>query len=186
MSIRIETDRLIIRTPVMDDAEMIQHAKIAAWNDLQLWMSWAVSGSESIEAVREHFIATAEQKNHLIAIEKDSGEFVLSTGATPMDTAERQYEVGYWAARNMRGKGYATEASNAVIRYAFDVLDAPAVYISHYEGNIPSRRVIEKLGFVKTGLRDEKHARCLDGTLLDVHEYIMRDKDTLPPLDVRW
>ena len=79
-----------------------------------------------------------------------------------------------------------TEASNAVIRYAFDVLDAPAVYISHYEGNIPSRRVIEKLGFVKTGLRDEKHARCLDGTLLDVHEYIMRDKDTLPPLDVRW
>lgn len=186
MSIKIETDRLILRTPVMDDAEMIQAAKLAAWDDLQHWMSWAVAGSETIEALRAHFIAGAIEKNHLIALEKDSGRFVLSTGATPMEGRERQFEVGYWAARTMRGKGYATEASNAVIRYAFDALKADAIYICHYEGNEPSRNVIEKLGFTKTGVVPDAHTRPIDGATLDKHEYIMRDPSVLPPLYVRW
>jgi RimJ/RimL family protein N-acetyltransferase len=186
MSIRIKTDRLILRTPVLDDAEMIQRAKIEAWPDLQQWMSWAVSGSETIEALREHFIAGALEKNHLIAITKDNGRFVLSTGATPMAVEHRQFEVGYWAARDMRGKGYATEASNAVIRYAFDMLEADAVYICHYEGNEPSRNVIDKLGFAKTGVAVGAHTRCTDGAVLDKHEYIMRDPAVLPALDVWW
>lgn len=186
MVIYIETHRLIIRTPVMDDADMIQQAKIAAWEDLQRWMSWAVSGSETIEALRAHFIAGAVEKNHLIALEKDSGKFVLSTGATPMETSEKQFEVGYWAARDMRGRGYATEASNAVIRYAFAALAADAVYICHYEGNRPSQNVIEKLGFTKTCVVKDAHTRCTDGALLDKHEYIMRDPAVLPELFVRW
>lgn len=186
MSIRIETERLIIRTPVMDDADMIQESKTAAWEDLQRWMSWAVDGTETIEALREHFIAGATEKNHLIAVTKEDGRFVLSTGATPMPAEDRQFEVGYWAAREMRGKGYATEASNAVIRYAFDVLGANGIYICHYEGNEPSRNVIEKLGFAKTGVAKNAHTRATDGALLDKHEYIMRDPAVLPPLDVHW
>lgn len=186
MSIRIETDRLILRTPVQADADMIQYAKLAAWNDLQHWMSWAVAGSETIEALREHFIAGAVEKNHLIAIEKSSGRFVLSTGATPMDVHERQFEVGYWTAQDMRGNGYATEASNAVIRYAFDALQADAIYICHYEGNKPSQKVIKKLGFTKTGVVPDAHTRPIDGAVLNKHEYIMRDLSMLPPLNVRW
>ena len=165
---------------------MIQRAKIAAWDDLQRWMSWAVDGSETIEALREHFIAGASEKNHLIAIEKNSGRFVLSTGATPMPDKERQFEVGYWAAREMRGHGYATEAANAVIRYAFQVLGANSVYICHYEGNAPSQNVIEKLGFTKTGVVKNAHTRCTDGVLLDKHEYIMRDPAVLPALRGEW
>lgn len=185
MSIHIETDRLILRTPVLDDAEMIQRAKIEAWPDLQQWMSWAVSGSETIEALRENFIA-GTKNNHLIALEKDSGRFVLSTGATPMPVEHKQFEVGYWAARDMRGKGYATEASNAVIRYAFGVLAADCVYICHYEGNEPSHNVIKKLGFTKTGVAKAVCTRATDGALLDKHEYIMTDAGVLPALDVRW
>ena len=186
MSIRIETERLIIRTPVMEDAAMIQVAKTAAWEDLQRWMSWAVDGSDTIEALREHFITGATEKNHLIAVRKEDGRFALSTGATPMPGIDGQFEVGYWAARDMRGKGFATEAANAVCRYAFTVLNAGGIYICHYEGNEPSRNVIEKLGFVKTGVAKAAHMRCTDGAVLDKHEYIMRDPAVLPALDVRW
>lgn len=186
MPIRIETERLVIRTPVMEDAAAIQAAKIAAWDDLQQWMSWAVPGSETIVALRAHFIADAESKNHLIAVRKTDGAFVLSTGATPMDGRPGVFEVGYWAAREMRGCGHATEASNAVIRYAFAVLGAAAVYICHYAGNAPSRRVIEKLGFAKTGVVRAAHVRALDGAALDKHEYLMQNPDALPPLIARW
>lgn len=185
MSIYIETPRLIIRTPVMDDAEMIQHAKTAAWEDLQRWMSWAVDGSETIEALREQFIAN-KKNNHLIALEKDSGNFVLSTGSTPMPDQQGHFEVGYWAARDMRGKGYATEATNAVIRYAFAMLDAGCVYICHYNGNGPSQNVIQKLGFTPTGVVWAAHTRPTDGAVLDKYEYIMTDPAVLPPLDVDW
>lgn len=186
MSIHIETKRLIIRTPVMEDAEMIQRAKIAAWDDLQLWMSWAVAGSETIEALREQFIAGAVEKNHLIAITKDTRDFVLSTGATPLPDKDSQFEVGYWAAREIRGKGFATEAANAVCRYAFGALNADRIYICHYEGNEPSRNVIQKLGFTKTGVAKAAFTRSTDGAVLDKHEYIMRDPSVLPPLDVEW
>lgn len=185
MSIYIETPRLIVRTPVMEDVPMIQAAKIVAWNDLRKWMSWAVPGTETIEALHG-FIEGAEEKNHLIAVTKKDGRFVLCTGATPIDGQDRQFEVGYWAARDMRGHGYATEASNAVIRYAFNALGAAEIYICHYEGNAPSRNVIEKLGFAKTGTVAGAHMRDIDGAVLDKHEYAMRDPAVLPDLDVQW
>ena len=184
MTIYIETPRLIIRTPILEDVAMIQAAKLAAWNDLQKWMSWAVPGTETVEALRNHFIASAEEKNHLIAVTKDDGIFVLCTGATPIK--DGQFEVGYWVARDMRGHGYAAEASNAVIRYAFDTLGAAEIYICHYEGNVPSQKVIEKLGFTKTGVEAKAHKRNLDGAVLDKHEYIMQDPAVLPDLEVRW
>lgn len=184
MSIYIETPRLIVRTPVIDDIDRIQAAKIAAWNDLRLWMSWAVPGTETLEAMHG-FIAFAKEKNHLIAVTKDKGEFVLCTGATPL-TDKGSFEVGYWAAREMRGHGYATEASNAVIRYAFSALKAAEIYICYFEGNAPSRNVIEKLAFQKTGIVPKAHTRDIDGAVLDKHEYIMRDLSVLPDLDVQW
>jgi RimJ/RimL family protein N-acetyltransferase len=184
MSIYIETPRLIVRTPVLGDIDMIQTAKMAAWDDLRLWMSWAVPGSDTVEALRDHFIAGAEEKNHLIALTKEDGSFVLCTGATPMK--QDTFEVGYWTAKNMRGHGYAAEASNAVIRYAFATLEAKAIYICHYEGNIPSWKVIEKLGFKKTGVVAQAHTRSIDGAVLDKHEYIMCDPAILPDLDVIW
>lgn len=184
MSIYIETPRLIVRTPVIDDLLMIQTAKTAAWNDMQLWMSWAVAGAETLESTRS-FISFAEEKNHLIAVTKNEGHFVLCTGATPL-ADKGSFEVGYWAARDMRGLGYATEASNAVIRHAFSVLNAAEIYICHFEGNKPSRKVIEKLGFTKTGIVPKAHTRDIDGAALDKHEYVMRDPAVLPALDVRW
>ena len=186
MSIYIETPRLIVRTPVLGDINIIQTAKMAAWDDLRLWMSWAVPGSETVEALRDNFIAGAEEKNHLIAVTKEDGTFVLCTGATPIDDQDQKFEVGYWAARNMRGHGYATEASNAVIRFAFNMLNAAEIYICHYEGNKPSQNVIEKLGFTKTGVVAQAHTRSIDGAVLDKHEYIMRDPAILPDLDVIW
>ncbi len=186
MSIRIETPRLILRTPVMGDAEMIAAAMKPVWHDLQLWMSWSFDGANEPEAIRKNFIGPAVEAAHLIGLCKDSGSFVISTGMTPNKDIPGQHETGYWVAKDFLRKGYATEATNAAIRYGFNAMNVGKVYISHYEGNDPSRGVIEKLGFTKTGLRETKHARCLDGTPLDVHEYMMTDPSVLPALDVRW
>jgi len=89
-------------------------------------------------------------------------------------------------ARKYAGQGMATEAANAAIRYAFGHLGAKAIRIGYFDGNEPSRRIVEKLGFQKTGVAQLGATRCLDGTKLDRHEYILTTPHALPELDVSW
>jgi len=80
----------------------------------------------------------------------------------------------------------ATEATNAAIRYAFGHLGANAVSIGYFDGNEPSRRIVEKLGFQKLGIAQQAATRPLDGTKLDRHEYILTSPKALPDLNVSW
>ena len=60
-------------------------------------------------------------------------------------------ELGYWYGRPFWGQGYATEAAQAVVEHAFDVLGATALTSGFYVDNPASGRVLEKLGFKQTG-----------------------------------
>jgi RimJ/RimL family protein N-acetyltransferase len=60
-------------------------------------------------------------------------------------------ELGYWYDKSFWGRGYASEAAEAVVSHAFDVLGAAALTSGYYVDNPASGRVLEKLGFQKTG-----------------------------------
>lgn len=178
----IETDRLIIRPVRLADVPEIQAAKEEVWAELQTWMSWAYDDQKPQSAM-EGFIAglsPARPFDVAACFAKDNGKFAVMGGI--MDDGSGVFATGYWCALSQRGKGYATEATNAAIRYAFEALDAKGVNINYYDGNDASRRVIEKLGF--TYVRTDKggHLRCSDGVPLDVHRFTMTDPAVLPPL----
>lgn len=182
----IETPRLIIRSRTLADADDIQAAKEAVWPELQTWMSWAYDsefGKDALLRTIHASIAKNDPAEFLIGRCKPLGAFAVSTG---INLNDGHYETGYWVAKDFLGKGYATEAANAVIRYAFNVMGIGEMHITYYEDNDKSRRVIEKLGFTKLRTEPKAKARCSDGVLLDVHRYVMTDPSVLPPLDVRW
>lgn len=56
-------------------------------------------------------------------------------------------EVGYWTEEASNGKGYATEATAALVRIAFEILGIERVEIHCATLNEPSSRIPEKLGF---------------------------------------
>ena len=60
-------------------------------------------------------------------------------------------EMGYWIARAHWGRGYATEASRALIDIA-RTLGFPQLEGSHFVDNPASGRVLEKLGFQPLGI----------------------------------
>jgi RimJ/RimL family protein N-acetyltransferase len=60
---------------------------------------------------------------------------------------EGAVELGYWIAEEYWGKGYAFEASGALIKRAFDELGVNEIYASYRLENNQSKRVLEKLGF---------------------------------------
>jgi RimJ/RimL family protein N-acetyltransferase len=110
---------------------------------------------------------------------------VIWTGLHRIDWARRKFEIGYWVRQSAMGQGYATEATNALTRYAFDVLGAQRVEIDHAEGNEASGKVITKLGFAFESAR--KNALLLPGGVItDARSYARVDKSDLPPLDVQW
>ena len=57
------------------------------------------------------------------------------------------------ARREDRGKGYGTDAAVVLLRYAFRELGLYRVSASTAEYNAPGQRSLEKLGFVKEGVR---------------------------------
>src|SRR5580698_8122349 len=179
----IVTPRLLLRPPTLDDLDSIQAAKEDAWNDLQLWMAWAFDNQRSREALENSIRRVMDYQSQagigLAGFHKINGDFVVRTALDLTDEAD-VYETGFWLAPKYAGQGMATEAANAAIRYAFAHLGAKAITIGHFDRNEPSRRIVEKLGFQKLRVAHNAATRCLDGTKLDRHEYILTSPDGPP------
>ena len=62
----------------------------------------------------------------------------------------RIFELGFHVCADHWGKGIATEAARAVIAFAFDELQASALFAGHHPENVASRRTLERLGFRHT------------------------------------
>ena len=61
-------------------------------------------------------------------------------------------EIGYWYGVPFWGRGYATEAAQALIDFAFNDLAADGFEGGARVSNPASRRVLEKCGYVWTGV----------------------------------
>lgn len=60
-------------------------------------------------------------------------------------------ELGYGIGEEYRGLGYATEAVETILTWAFDQPGVTAVAAETEAGNAASRRVLEKCGFLPAG-----------------------------------
>ena len=74
---------------------------------------------------------------------------VRLAGALP--APDHQAELGYWTAKEQRGKGYTAEAGRAVCAWAFESLGAERVEWYAEAGNEGSRAVALKIGFRMEG-----------------------------------
>lgn len=181
----IETGRLILRNVMPGDGAAMFAAKEESFAELNKWMPWAkeLGTAEDYEiVVRENHAEFILRTDIMIAgFEKATGKFVIGTGLHRIKWDTSYFEIGYYVRTSETGKGFACESTNALIRYAFNALSAKKVGICHVDGNIGSQRVIEKLGFQKTGyIADD--AILNDGTRAGRHWYARYDDKNLPPL----
>jgi len=85
-------------------------------------------------------------------------------GAIGLMRIKDQVELGYWISRPCWGLGFATEAGRAMIEIADHALGLEEVRASVFAGNVGSRVVLEKLGFVQTG-QTLRHCAARDATV---------------------
>ena len=70
-------------------------------------------------------------------------------------------EIGYGISEEFRGKGFAAEAVDAAVNWALGQPDVKRVEAETEPDNIASQRVLEKCGFIPTGVIGEEGPRFI-------------------------
>lgn len=81
----------------------------------------------------------------MVVFELATNDLIGCCGLRPYKINE--YAIGFHLRPEFWRHGYAAEAANAVIEYAFTVLKAEKLFAGHNPNNIKSRKLLEKLGF---------------------------------------
>lgn len=102
--------------------------------------------------IAEHLTAFLKDERISFAIRLRE-ELIGCIGLTIFRTDDRA-ELGYWIAEPHWGNGFATEAAETCVRYAFESLGLHKISAHHYQNNPASGRVMEKIG-----MRPEGHLR---------------------------
>lgn len=89
--------------------------------------------------------ADAELSARFAITLRDSAEFCGGVGMR-LELDHHRAELGYWLGVPYWGRGYATEAANAMVRYGFDTLGLNRIYAQHVRENPASGRVLQKIG----------------------------------------
>ena len=140
------TPRLILRQPQITDSA----ALCAQFSDFEVAkMTASVAHPYPLHAAEMWLLCYPSARRrglrHSFAIQHD-GKMIGIISLFRADS-QAQWELGYHIARDVWGRGFATEAARAVLDYAYDSLCAAQVGAGIYTDNPASHRVIIKLGF---------------------------------------
>lgn len=143
---RLETERLVIRPWAPED-----RAPLAAITQDPEVMHFVHGGKPYTEQELDEFFARHERQLREFGVcmgalvEKSSGRLVGVTGVQPLGTTG-DLEIGWWLARAVWGRGYATEAGGAAMNHVLQTLQRPRVVAIIDPGNEASKRVVGRLG----------------------------------------
>lgn len=152
---RISTKRLVLRQfDIKDAQEYYDLEQSGLAHHLAPFMPGTLDTRERTEAIREMRakIRTTLDKwddgsDYRFVIRELNSETIIGQIAITniiRNVAQSAF-VGYWVGANWLGRGYATEATAAVIAYAFESLRLHRISLWISPENSASLRVVEKL-----------------------------------------
>lgn len=114
--------------------------------------------------------APKEEFEYVFTVKKDK-QFVGLIGFVKTDREKRQTEIGYWLAKEAQKQGIATQAVQKLCDFAFDEQLMSSIRIKCAVGNMPSKRVPQRLGFTLEKI--EKDGEMLsNGVITDLEVYV--------------
>jgi len=176
--IRVD-DEILLRSPDPADAEEL--FRLVDRNRVYLgeWLPWP-DANRSTEHTRAFIREAGERAEHglgLVTLIVGRGEICGVVGFNWIDPANRACEIGYWLSQDRQGAGIVTRSVRALIEYAFQERELNRINIPVAVGNLKSRAIPERLGFVQEGVRRE--AEWLGDHYVDHAIYALLSRDWL-------
>jgi ribosomal-protein-serine acetyltransferase len=165
----VQTERLLLSPVDPSDGPEIWVAVEASRAYLQRWLPWVQFHTDASSSTRfaEACAADWDQGRALRFVIRDRATrgLVGIVGLEACVHMHRSTELGYWLRRDVNRRGFMTEASRAVVDFAFRHMGANRVRVAAATDNHPSLRVIGRLGFRFEGIA--RQAEWCDGRWLD-------------------
>lgn len=151
--IKIETERLVIREFLNSDAKALN--KIENQPHILKWMpDFESTMNETISwidlRIRQYLKYSRENPTIILGvILKETNQLIGFIGIDSKEEVNNETEIEYFIDNKHLKRGYATEATKAMINWIFENSDIEFLIAIIQIGNQASQRVIEKVGFEK-------------------------------------
>ena len=150
----IRTERLILRPPRLSDAEAAYQRRslpeVARYQDWE--MPYTRERAErSMARTASMEGPVADEGWTITVVEADAPDTILGDLAVELRWGGRSGFFGYTFHPDYWGRGYATEAAQALVRYLFTEVGVGRIESSLHPDNVPSARVLEACGLIFEG-----------------------------------
>ena len=145
----LTTERLLLRTWKETDAESLyEYAKDPEVGPVAGWPVHT-----SVENSREIIRGVLSAEETYAVCLKEDGKAIGSIGlmigtASNLNLPDTEGEIGYWIGVPFWGQGFIPEAVKELLCHGFEDLKLNKIWCGYFEGNIKSKRVQEKCGFI--------------------------------------
>ena len=144
----IESKRTLLRPIAESDKEAVfAYRSDAETNKYQGWIPKSLDEVKDFISRNPAKFNQADTWFQLVIIDQESDRLIGDVGIHFID--EQQVEIGCTLAKDIQGKGFATEALQTVINYLFKKLNKHRIIGSIDPLNTNSIGLLERLGFRK-------------------------------------
>jgi RimJ/RimL family protein N-acetyltransferase len=171
----LHTQRLLLRPFDASDAPVVQ--RLAGAPEVALTtqnIPHPYEDGMAEEWIASHGPAWHTRRFLTLAITSRSDGLVGAV-SLHINAAHRRGELGYWVGLPFWNRGYATEASAALLEFGFSDLALNRIQARHMTRNPSSGRVMEKLGMSPEGI--QRQYLLVRGTFEDIPMYAILSSD---------
>jgi len=179
----IQTARLTLRPFRPEDEPALQAlAGDRAIADTTISVPHPFTSEHAHAWIAEHGQADSSSLDRYFAVTlRSEGTLVGVIALRDIDWEHAQAELSFWIGRAYWGRGFASEAAAAALRFGFEKLHLNRVTAYHMVRNAASRRVLTRLGFQGEGLLRQRIRKW--GVFEDVLAYALLRAEYLAARD---
>lgn len=172
----IETNRLRLREITIEDASSI----LGYLSDEDVMKYYGLAPFQSINDALDEIAWYQSMFNNETGIRwgitlKEQGMVIGSCGFHNMVSQHSRTDIGFVLSKDYWGNGIAFEAVEAILRYGYEQMNFQRIQALIEPANVPSQKLVEKLGFVREGLL--RNYKYTNGKFDDYYMYSLLKKD---------
>jgi ribosomal-protein-alanine N-acetyltransferase len=149
----LETERLRLRELANEDApslfEMFRDDDVTRYYDVET-MTEVTAAAEVITRMQRRYVDRIGVR--WAVVDKTTGGFLGTVGFNGINLFAHRAVIGYEIARHAWGRGFATEALRAIVKFGHQRVGVNRIEAVVMLGNEASARVLRKAGFAEEGL----------------------------------